>query len=179
MSDATGILRKAILQDVGGILAVIDANLDKLLPRSREDVVSLLDSFYVVVEDGLIVGCACLEVYSPKIAEIRSLAVLAEHRGHEYGSMLVRQCIADAQRLKIRQILVVTSTPEFFEKLDFGLCLNEKYAMFWSGITPESYHSSHLSSAIFHQSTNGLGGSGKTGATKSAAAAPLEEHNTR
>lgn len=179
MSDGSGILRKATPQDVNGILAVINANLDKLLPRTREDTIPLLDSFYVIDEDGTVVGCACLEVYSPKIAEIRSLAVLAEHRGHEYGAMLVKQCIADAQRLKIRQILVVTSTPEFFEKLDFGLCLNEKYAMFWSGVTPESYHSTNLSSAIFHTPVNGSATTGKTGTSKPTPPAPDENHNTR
>ena len=164
MSSGHGLLRKATPQDVDGILAVIDANLDKLLPRTREDILQLLDSFYVIDEDQVIAGCVCLEVYSPKIAEVRSLAVLSAHRGHEYGSMLVKQCIADAQRLNIRQILVVTSTPEFFEKLEFGLCLNEKYAMFWSGVTPESYHSPNLSSAIFQQPING--NAGKTEATK-------------
>ena len=179
MSSGNGILRKAAHPDVDGILAVVDANLDKLLPRTREDVISLLDGFYVIDEDGLVVGCACLEVYSPKIAEIRSLAVLAEHRGHEYGSMLVKQCIADAQRLKIRQILVVTSTPEFFEKLDFGLCLNEKYAMFWSGVTPESYHSPHLSSAIFHQPSNGNSRSNKSDSANPASTPLAQEHDTR
>ncbi len=145
-----GTLREATLQDVDGIKRVIDANLDKLLPRARGEIIELLDSFYVIEEDHQIVGCCCLEIYSPKIAEVRSLAVLSERRGHHYGQMLVQQCIADAQRLKIRQVLVVTSTPEFFERLHFGLCLNEKYAMFWNGVTPEHYHSPNLSSAIFH-----------------------------
>ena len=70
-----GILRKATLQDVEGIRTVINSNLDRLLPRHREDIIELLDSFYVIDENGTIVGCCCLEVYSPKIAEVRSLAV--------------------------------------------------------------------------------------------------------
>ncbi len=142
-------LRKATLSDVDAIKAVIDENLDKLLPRSREDIIELLSGFYVVDEDGIIEGCCCLEVYSPKIAEIRSLAVRNDSRGRDYGTLLVDACIRDAKLLNVRQILVVTSTPEFFEKLHFGLCLNEKYAMFWNGVTPESYHSPNLSSAIF------------------------------
>ncbi len=142
-------LRKATLNDVDGIQALIDMNLDKLLPRKHEELIELLDSFYVIEEDQQIVGCCCLEVYSPKIAEIRSLAVRSDSRGKEYGSQLVNVCIEDARKRNIRQILVVTSTPEFFEKLHFGLCLNEKYAMFWNGVTPESYHSSQISSAIF------------------------------
>jgi N-acetylglutamate synthase-like GNAT family acetyltransferase len=144
-----GELRKATLNDVDGIKAVIDANLDKLLPRTREEIIELMESWYVIDEDGLIAGCVCLEVYSPKIAEIRSLAVLESARGHDYGTLLVNQCIADARRRNIRQILVVTSTPEFFEKLKFGLCLNEKYAMFWEGHTPEAYHSPVNSNAIW------------------------------
>lgn len=144
-----GILRKATLEDVDGIKAVIDENLDKLLPRTRDEIIELMDSWYVIDDDGHIAGCVCLEVYSPKIAEIRSLAVAATSRGQDYGTMLVNQCIADARRRNIRQILVVTSTPEFFEKLNFGLCLNEKYAMFWEGHTPEAYHSPVNSKAIW------------------------------
>ncbi len=147
-------LRKATLNDVDGIKAVIDANLDKLLPRSREDIIELLGSFWVAEEDDQIVGCVCLEVYSPKIAEIRSLAVRQDSRGKDYGSQLVNVCISEARGRNIRQILVVTSTPEFFEKLNFGLCLNEKYAMFWEGHTPESYHSPNNSSVIFRQELN-------------------------
>jgi N-acetylglutamate synthase-like GNAT family acetyltransferase len=145
-----GILRKATLADVDGIKAVIDENLDKLLPRKREELIELLEWFYVVDEGGEIAGCVCLEVYSPKIAEIRSLAVRNTSRGHDYGTLLVNRCIEDAHARNIKQILVVTSTPEFFEKLNFGLCLNEKYAMFWNGVTPEAYHSQVYSSAIYN-----------------------------
>lgn len=145
-----GELRKATLHDVDGIKDLIDNNLDKLLPRSREEIIELMDTWYVIEEeDGRLAGCACLEVYSPKIAEVRSLAVRSDARGLDYGSRLVNRCIEDAQARNIRQILVVTSTPEFFEKLHFGLCLNEKYAMFWNGHTPEAYHSPVDSTAIW------------------------------
>ena len=146
----TGVLRKATAADIEGIKDVIDANLGKLLPRAADEIAQLIEHFYVIDEGGLIVGCCCLEVYSAKIAEIRSLAVLDDRRGHNYGNMLVQQCIADAQARQIPEVLVVTSTPEFFERLNFGLCLNEKYAMFWSGVTPEFYHSPTLSSEVFH-----------------------------
>jgi amino-acid N-acetyltransferase len=72
-------------------------------------------------------------VYSPKIAELRSLAVQDSSRGHGYGRRLVEAAVEEAERQKIRQILVVTSTREFFEGLNFGACLNEKYALFWNG----------------------------------------------
>jgi amino-acid N-acetyltransferase len=126
-------LRKAQAADVPNIQHLIDSNLDKLLPRTDEQILELLDTFWVIEDEGEIVGCVCLEVYSPKIAELRSLAVRDDKRGHGYGEVLVQTVVEEAQRRNIKQILVVTSTREFFEKLNFGACLNEKYALFWNG----------------------------------------------
>lgn len=126
-------LRRATTADINGIKAVIDGNLDKLLPRNDEEMTELIDSFWVIEDQGEVVGCVCLEIYSPKIAELRSLAVRSDQRGHGYGELLVDAAVAEARRLNIRQLLVVTSTPEFFERLNFGACLNEKYALFFNG----------------------------------------------
>ena len=126
-------LRKARLDDIEPVRQLIDSNLDKLLPRTYEELRELLETLWVVEEDGQIVGCCCLEVYSPKIAEVRSLAVRDDCRNKGYGEMLVHVATEEAQRRNIRQVLVVTSTREFFEKLNFGPCLNEKYVLFWMG----------------------------------------------
>jgi amino-acid N-acetyltransferase len=128
-----GVLRKATLQDAQGIQVLVNANLDKLLPRESEELLELINSFWVVEEDGEIVGCCCLEIYSPKIAEIRTLAVRHDCRQKGYGALLVQTAVDEAQRLNIRQILVVTSNREFFERMNFGACLNEKYALFYNG----------------------------------------------
>lgn len=126
-------LRKANPSDISGILSLINANLDKLLPRKAEDVRELLETFWVIEDKGDIVGCCCLEVYSPKIAELRSLAVQADCRRKGYGELLVAAAIEEAERRHIPQVLVVTSNPEYFEKHNFGPCLKEKYVMFWNG----------------------------------------------
>ena len=99
---------------------------------SLPDIEPLLDSFWVAELDGRVVGCCCLEVYSPKIAELRSLAVRAEARGHGLGAALTAAAVAEAERRGIPQVLVVTSNREFFERLNFGPCLTEKYALFWN-----------------------------------------------
>ena len=126
-------LRKATTEDMQGVLQLVNDNLDKLLPRTEQELLELIDMFWVVEEDGEIVGCCCLEVYSPKIAELRSLAVRDSARGHGYGEMLVEAAIQEAERRNVRQVMVVTSQREFFKKLNFGACLNEKYALFWNG----------------------------------------------
>jgi amino-acid N-acetyltransferase len=130
----TGILRKASAADVPNIQVLIGENLDKLLPRTDQELLELIDMMWVVEDNGEIVGCCCLEIYSSKIAELRSLAVKQTKRGHGYGRMLCEAAVAEAESRNIRQVLVVTSTPEFFEDNGFGACLNEKYALFWHGV---------------------------------------------
>ena len=67
-------------------VAVVNTNTDRLLGRDRDEIAQLLDAFWVAEVDGRVVGCCCLEVYSPKIAELRSLAVLPEFRGRGLGA---------------------------------------------------------------------------------------------
>jgi amino-acid N-acetyltransferase len=129
-------IRKATQDDVQAILDVVNTNTDRLLARDRDEILQLLDAFWVADVDGRVVGCCCLEVYSPKIAELRSLAVHEDYRGRGLGAELTDAAVTEAQRRGIPQVLVVTSNREFFERLNFGPCLNEKYALFW--INPET-----------------------------------------
>lgn len=130
------VIRRAIANDIDAILSIVNANTDRLLPRTREEVAQLTDSFWVAEEDGAVVGCCCLEIYSPKIAELRSLAVRETHRRHGLGAQLTAAAVEEANRRGIPQVLVVTSNREFFERLNFGACLNEKYALFWNAPEP-------------------------------------------
>lgn len=129
-------VRKATPADVDAILAVVNTNTDRLLARDRDEIASLLESFWVAEVDGRVVGCSCLEIYSPKIAELRSLAVLPEFRGRGLGAALTEAAVEHARQRGIPQVLVVTSNREFFEQRNFGPCLNEKYALFW--LNPET-----------------------------------------
>ena len=130
-------LRKAVKSDVSGIAALITENLDTLLPRKKTEITALLDTTWVAVEDNQVIGCCMLEVYSPKIAEVRSVAVKKGHRGRGLGRQLVSAALEEAQRRKVRQVLAVTSNPEWFKGLNFGPCLNEKFALFWNGTEAE------------------------------------------
>ncbi|MEP7288317.1 MAG: GNAT family N-acetyltransferase [Chloroflexota bacterium] len=141
-------LRHARVDDVEPIRQLIEGNLDKLLPRNSEELHELINWFWVVEQEGEIVGCCCLEIYSPKIAELRSLAVRGDCRGKGYGEQLVNAVVEEVKHHSIKQLLVVTSTPEFFENLNFGQCLNEKYALFWSGKTAQPHQSAAVASEV-------------------------------
>ncbi|CAG0985928.1 MAG: GNAT family N-acetyltransferase [Anaerolinea sp.] len=134
--ENTGFLRNAIPEDIPAIQALISRNSDKLLPRSDDEIRELLPTWWVVIENGEVVGTCCLEIYSAKIAELRSLAVRDDCRSKGYGSMLIKRATSEADARKIPQVLVVTSTPDYFAGLDFGPCLNEKYCMFWQRTEP-------------------------------------------
>lgn len=84
---------------------------------------------YVAIENKRIVGCCALEIYSPKIAEIRSVAVLPGLK-KGYGKKLVKKCIKEAKKKKIKEIFIVTSIPEYFKKLGFNFYQKEKYILF-------------------------------------------------
>jgi len=124
-------IRLATIADLSSILDLIRTNNDRLLERTPEELVSLLPTFWVAELNGQVVGCCCLEIYSRKIAEVRSLVVRDDHRQHGLGKQLVAAAVAEARRRGIYEILTVTSELEFFGKLNFKPVLNEKYALFW------------------------------------------------
>lgn len=126
-------IRKASAKDIPAILDLVHANLGTLLPRTHDDYKDLLAMTWVAVAEETIVGSCVLEIYSPKIAEIRSFVVHEKYRGQGFGKGLIEAAVSEARSRDIHEIMVVTSSPQYFEKLNFGACLNEKYALFWNG----------------------------------------------
>lgn len=126
-------IRKATSDDIPGIKALIAANPQTILPRSDEEMAALIEGFWVAEHNGQVVGCCCLEVYSPKIAEIRTVIVHESVRGMGFGAQLVKAAADEAEHQNIREVMVVTSSPEYFTKLGFGECLHEKWALFYRG----------------------------------------------
>ena len=103
----------------------------KLLRRTVDELADLLDEFFVAVLGGEIVGCAALEVYSPKLAEVRSLAVSPKVQGMGVGRNLVDACVARARDLRILEVMAITSSEAFFLACGFDFTLpGEKKALF-------------------------------------------------
>ncbi len=126
-------IRQATIEDIPFLLKLIEQSADTLLPRTSEEYKELIGNTWVAIDDDKIVGCATLEIYSPKIAEIRSVAVDPAYRHRGHGSDLVKVAAACAKAKNVYEVMVVTSSPEFFKSLGFGACLKEKYALFLGG----------------------------------------------
>ena len=82
-----------------------------------------------------IVGFAALEVYSQKLAEIRSLAVEDSLQGTGIGRRLVQACVERGRQQNVLEVMAITSSDEFFKACGFDFTLpGEKKALF---ITPD------------------------------------------
>lgn len=82
---------------------------------SQTDIPSTKD-FFVVEDKGNIVGCCALEIYSKKIAEVRSLAVATGAQGKGVATLLVKACLKRAKQRKVRQVLAITGAVGFFQE---------------------------------------------------------------
>src|SRR5687767_7082861 len=103
----------------------------KLLPRTLEELGELISHGFIAEQEGRIVGFAALEVYSKKLAEIRSLAVLPELQGKGIGKQLVQACVDRAREKNILEVMAITSSEEFFRACGFDFTLpGEKKALF-------------------------------------------------
>jgi len=126
-------IRPATPQDIGGIDALIEPFVDggRLLERTWDELEDLVKSGFVAEQSGKIVGFAALEVYSRKLAEVRSLAVAADVQRHGIGRKLVTACVERARERNILEVMAITSSEEFFRACGFDFTLpGEKKALF-------------------------------------------------
>jgi amino-acid N-acetyltransferase len=103
----------------------------KLLPRTFQELESLVDTLFIAELDSKLVGTAALEIYNHKLAEIRSLAVAPDMQGSGVGKQLVEACVTLAKARNIYEIMAISSSEAFFKACGFDFTLpNERKAFF-------------------------------------------------
>lgn len=114
-------IRKATVGDIKAIQELINfyAKLDKMLPRSLNELYENIRDFFVCEQEGKVAGCVALHVTWEDLAEIRSLVVAESIQKKKLGTELVDAAIADAKKLNIKRLFALTYVPSFFEKLGF------------------------------------------------------------
>jgi amino-acid N-acetyltransferase len=111
-ASALANIRSATIDDVGGILGVIEPLEEQgvLVRRSRERLESEIERFVVAEYDGHIVGCAALYAFpDEKVGELAALAVQPDFRREGYGEALMREIETRARRLKLAELFVLTT----------------------------------------------------------------------
>jgi amino-acid N-acetyltransferase len=120
MSEAIRI-DKATMADAPQIQGLVSgfAAIGEMLPRPLAEIYEHLRDFFVVREDGKVVGAAALHIMWEDLAEVRSLAVVQNNQEQGLGLVLVNACLEEARRLGIPTVFALTQQPVFFEKLGF------------------------------------------------------------
>jgi amino-acid N-acetyltransferase len=117
-------LRQATIEDVGGILQLIEPlEADgTLVKRSRELLEIEIDRFIVLQHDDRIVGCAALYPFeADRAVELACLAVHPDHRNGGAGERLLQFIEAKARRSGYQRLFVLTTrTAHWFVEQGFA-----------------------------------------------------------
>lgn len=105
-------LRKAGIEDVGGILQLIEPLEAEgvLVRRSRELLEIEIERFVILEHDGMMIGCAAIYPFSDESAcELACLAVHPDYRNTGYGGLLLKRIEAETVTQGYKKIFVLTT----------------------------------------------------------------------
>lgn len=113
--------RNALLPDAPQIEKLIAAYSDAgvLLPRPLPEICEKIRDFVVVEDGGQVIGCGALHLYGPHLAEVRSIAVAAEHKRKGVGRRLIKALLREAGKHGVPGVCLFTRIPSFFGKMGF------------------------------------------------------------
>ncbi len=116
-------ITKASAEDVQAIhdLLLYYAEKELILYRSKEEISSALDHFWVAKQKTEVVGAISYFDYGYNLKEIRSLAVKENCKHARLGSRLVSETIEYLHENAKPRIFVLTYSPDFFEKNGFKI----------------------------------------------------------
>jgi amino-acid N-acetyltransferase len=127
-------IRAATPDDVAGVEAVLAPFVaeKKLLPRTREELLKLIQNGFVAEQAGRIVGFCAIEIYSRKLAEIQGLAVSSSVQRQGIGRRLIEACVERAREQSIYELLAITASEDLFRSCGFDYALpDQKRALFF------------------------------------------------
>lgn len=116
-------LRKARINDVKDIqkLLTFFASRGDMLSRSLSELYEAIRDFYIVEEEGRLVGTAALHIVWEDLAEVRSVAVAEDAGKKGIGTQVVQACIDEAKSLGLKRVFCLTYKPNFFARFGFRI----------------------------------------------------------
>jgi len=94
---------------------------NEMLYRSLNELYEHVRDFYVIEENGEILGCSAIHVVWDDLAELKCVAVSDARQGQGLGRQLVEHCLAEAREIGLRRVFTLTYKPEFFGKYGFQI----------------------------------------------------------
>ncbi|MTI13603.1 amino-acid N-acetyltransferase [Sansalvadorimonas verongulae] len=121
--DAYEQMRQATIEDVGGVLKLIQPLEEKgiLIRRSCKQLERDIHLFTVLVRDGMIIGCASLHAYpESNCAELACLVIHPDYRNGNRGDTLLEAIEQKAQQQGLDSLFVLTTqTAHWFVERGF------------------------------------------------------------
>ena len=116
-------LRKAQIKDVREIQKLLTtyANRGDMLSRSLSELYESIRDFYIVEEDGRLLGTSALHIVWEDLAEVRSVAVAEDAGRKGVGTRVVQACIDEARQIGLKRVFCLTYKPDFFAKFGFRI----------------------------------------------------------
>jgi len=120
-------IRPARISDVQDIAQLVNgyAQRNLMLSRPLNRIYESLRDYFVVEEEGALIGCGALHVLWYDLAEIRSVAIAEEHAGKGHGRKVVEALLEDARRLGIHQVFMLILPGGPMAKLSERLSFHE------------------------------------------------------
>jgi amino-acid N-acetyltransferase len=114
-------VRRARTSDVRHIRRLIDTYTAdrRLLSKATVALFEDVQEFWVADAGGSVIGCGAVHVMWEDLAEIRTVAVDPEHRGHKVGHRVVSALLDTARDLGVRRVFVLTFETGFFSSFGF------------------------------------------------------------
>jgi len=119
--------RQATLDDIETLFQLIKGYAEKgiMLPRTRESLHQIIDTFVVAQVGDEVVGCGSLCQLGKDLVEIRSLGMTEDYKGLGIGTLLVDALSKQARELGVTKVMALTYAVPFFQKNGFTVVEKE------------------------------------------------------
>lgn len=113
--------KKPTLLDIPAMQQLVEPEIETgvILPRSNDEIATNIRSYFLAMDGEKLVGFVALHIHSPDLAELRSMIIDTEYRGHNIGSTLVENACVEGRLLGLKEVLALTYQQRFFERLGF------------------------------------------------------------
>ena len=115
-------IRPARTSDIKAIRKIIDLYALQRRVLAKETVMLYEDvqEFFVAEVDGKVIGCGALHVLWEDLGEVRTVAVLEEHRGKKIGHQILSAIIERAKQIGLKRLFCLTFETTFFGSHGFS-----------------------------------------------------------
>jgi len=99
----------------------VDAYADdrRLLSKATVTLYEDVQEFFVAERDGEVVGCGALHVLWEDLAEVRTVAVAPQLRGHGIGQLVLSRLLEQALAVGVARVFCLTFETGFFARNGF------------------------------------------------------------